>query len=436
MVGWAQVWRGAHFPKRSAAVRDEPLSISSKVSDDLDRLRIVEPDEEIAPVRRRGWLRWLLALVALGLIGTYLWPRLRESASPEVKLVAVTERELGLPPVVLGAVGYVVPEREITIAANTQGKIVEMPVAENEKVRAGDLVARLESDDERANLQLALAQRDDAARDLRVSKQLFDRGVRTENELERAQTTYNMADARVAIARAALDNTVLRAPFDGTIVRKLRDVGELLTLGVTAQGDPGTAIVTLADLEPLYVELDVNESEISKLSEGMNALVVPESRPDRRYTGTLVEIAARADRSKGVVLARVRIDDADQQLLPNMTTRIRFLDGPPAGEITVRPAVPRSAVVQRGGRSVVFVVEDDRARMVPVRIADDEAPAVAASAQGGFSAVAMRRDGSGGAKAPAEDDFVALLGGPDQGDYVIESPPAELATGSAVRIAP
>jgi RND family efflux transporter MFP subunit len=412
-------------------MRDEPLSISSKLSDDLDRLRIVDSDEEVAPPPRRGWLRWLVLVLAAGLLGAYLVPHLR-TPTPEVKLVAVSQREIGLPAVVLAAVGYVVPEREITIAASTQGKIVEMPVAENQRIRAGDLVARLENDDQRANVQLAVAQRDEAGRELRVTQQLFKRGVRTENELERAQTSYNMADARVSIARAALENTVLRAPFDGTIVRKLRDVGELLTLGVTAQGDPGTAIVTLADLEPLYVELDVNESEIAKLDIGMTALVVPESRPDRRYGGELVEIAARADRSKGVVLARVRIADADQELLPNMTTRIRFLEAPLEGEIRVRPSVPRSAIVQRDGGPVVFQVQDDTARMVPVRIA--EAGSVARSSGGGFSAVAARPDG--GEPAADTGEFVALTDGPDEGDYVIESPPTDLETGSPVRIAP
>jgi RND family efflux transporter MFP subunit len=401
------------------------------LSDDLDRLRSDESELGRPPKKRR---RLRAALVLLALIGAgYLLPdrfspaRLLPAglgaAPTRVSVVPVVRREVGLPPVVLSAVGYVVPEREITISASVQGKLVEMPVAENDRVRAGQLLARLESRDEQANLQLVRTERADASRELELARELFALGVRTRTDLERAQTVFDRAEARLVLARTALDNTVLVAPFDGTIVRKLRDVGELLTLGVTAQGDPGTAIVTLADLDPLHVALEINEAEIRKLREGMVALVTPEARPDRRYLGDLVEIAARADRNKGVVAARVRIRGGEDGLLPNMTVSVRFMSTAPRGEIASWPSIPRSALVRRDGRDVVFVVEDERVR--PVRVVT---AAAAPSLDSAFAAAASDSDSA--------REFVALREGPEEGAYVVDSPPSTLREGSPVRTGP
>jgi hypothetical protein len=201
----------------------------------------------------------------------------------------------------------------------------------------------------------------------------------------------------------------------------------MVTLGVTAEGASGTAIVTLADLDPLHVALEINEAEIGKLGVGMVALLTPEGRPDRRYVSDLVEIAVRADRSKGVVPARVRIRDGDAALLPNMTVSVRFLREPPREQIRVQPSVPRSALLRRDGRSYVFVVEDGVVQEVPVVIARRRYPAQ--SAEGvAFSATAD-------VAARPSEDFVALLDGPREGAYVVDSPPAALATGTAVRAA-
>jgi len=397
---------------------------SRELKDDLARLRSGMRDAPRAA--RRRWGRWILAVALLAAAAAYAVRNDLWSEPPNVQVVVVTQRELGLPPVVLSAVGYVVPEREITVAAAIQGRLVEMPVAENQTVAAGGLLARLESREAQANLALAETARSEAERELQLVRELVEVGVRTRVELDRARTAFEQADARLRLARTALENTVLRAPFEGTVIRKLRDVGELLTLGVTAQGDPGTAIAVLADLDPLYVALEINEAEIRKLSEGMVALVAPEAQPDRRYLGDLVEIAARADRNKGVVAARVRIRDADAELLPNMTVAVRFVRQAPSGEIVARPSLPRSALTRRDGRDVVFVVEDERVEPVAVRL--DPRVESRKTEEFAFSAVVS---------APGDPvEFVALLEGPGEGAYVVDSPPATLRAGSAVRTAP
>jgi HlyD family secretion protein len=405
-------------------MRDEPISKLQDLTADLDRLRLADPEEERPRVRRRRVGRWLAIASLLGIAGAYLPAHLRSDALA-VSVVAVVRREVGLPPVVVSAVGYVVPERAITVAASTQGKLVDMPVTANQRVRAGDLLARLESDNERANLQLAEAERADTARELRLVRELFGLGVRTKTDLERAQSAFDRTDARVALARAALDSTVLRAPFDGTVVRKIREAGELLTLGVTSSGDPGTAVAELADLDPLYVTLEINEAEIRKVREGMVALVTPEARPDQRYLGDLVQIAARADRSKGVVAARVRIREAATELLPGMTVSVRFMSAAPRGEITARPSLPRTAITQLDGRDVVYVVRENHVEPMAVVLAETQ-PSTGADAA--FTAVA--------AESGAGPEFLALLAGPEEGVYVVDSPPSTLRPGSAVRTTP
>jgi HlyD family secretion protein len=394
---------------------------------ELERLRGSGDGRDDEPRgRQRRWTNWLpIALVLAA--GAYFLPPLLQPAPLEVRLATVVLREVGLPPVVLSATGYVVPEREITVASSTQGMLTEMPVEENQRVRAGDLIARVENRGEQANLELAEAERDEAARELRLVRELFDRGVRSRNEVDRAQSAFVRARARLALARTALDDTVLRAPFDGTVVRKFRAAGEMVTLGVTAEGASGTAIVTLADLDPLHVALEINEAEIGKLGVGMVALLTPEGRPDRRYVSDLVEISARADRSKGVVPARVRIRDGDAALLPNMTVSVRFLREPPREQIRVQPSVPRSALLRRDGRSYVFVVEDGLVQEVPVVLAGGRYRAPSAEGAA-FSATAD-------VAAGPREDFVALLDGPREGAYVVDSPPAALATGTAVRAA-
>ncbi|HEX5068062.1 MAG TPA: efflux RND transporter periplasmic adaptor subunit [Myxococcota bacterium] len=372
---------------------------------DLEALRLVERPDPLAPTpqrRRRG--AWLAAsaLLLVALAGFFAWRQLTKPT--DVELVAVTLREIGAPPVVLTASGYIEARRQITVSSKAQGKIVEMPVEENARVKAGDLIARLEDDEQRASLSLAEAEYADRQRELVRKQELFARGSTSQGELDRAKTAFEVADARRELAQVLLANTVLRAPIDGTVIRKLREQGEFLTIGVTAEGDPGTSVVTLADLGSLEVALEIGESEIRKIAVGDVALVTPEAQRERRYLADVIEIAAMADREKGVVPVRVRIREPDAALLPDMTAKVAFLEREPDAPIEVAAALPAAAVVSRGGADVVFAVEDDRAHAVPVRT------------------------------RPAGDGWLALVEGPEEGRYVVSAPPASLEDGARVRV--
>lgn len=371
---------------------------------DLEALRVVDRPEPVGRpgTRRRRWPWWLLGVLLVGASGGW-WGVQRFSMPPEVSLVVVGLRDFGAPPSLLDASGYLEARRQITVSSRAQGKIVEMPVDENQQVREGDLIARIEDDEQRARLKLAAAERRDAEREFRRKVELERRGSISRTELERAETHLQVAEAQHELAQVALDNTVVRAPIDGTVIRKIRDVGEFLTIGVTADGDPGTAVVTLADLSAIDVELEIGETEIRKIEPGAPALVTPEARPERRYLARVVEVAAMADRDKGVVPVRVRIDAPDRDLLPDMTAAVSFLAGEPTAPIEVLPAIPLSALVEVDGRDAVFVVEDQRVRVVPVTVRE-------------------------------EGEHAALLSGPEEGAFLVDAPPPGLANGDAIRV--
>ena len=391
--------------------RPEPTSedparpVESALARDLAVLR-GEATGPRAGERRaeRGWRRLgiALGLVALAVAGGFAWRAL--GRPPEVTLVTVSWRDFGAPEVVLSASGYLEAHRQITVSSKAQGKIVEMAVEENQQVSAGDLIARLESDEARASLALARAESADAQRELARVEKLSGSGAASEAALDRARTQGDVARARLDLAQVALDNREIRAPIDGTVIRKIRDVGEFLTIGVSAEGDPGTAVVTLADLSSLEVALEVGETEIGKVTLGAVALVVPEAMPHRRYLADVVEIAAMADRQKGVVPVTVRIREPDRALLPDMSAKVSFLVAEPTQPIEVKPAVPTSAIAVRDGQRVVFAVADERVRAVPVAGED------------------------------AGDGFTALEQGPEEGTPVVAEPPSGLRDGDAVRL--
>jgi RND family efflux transporter MFP subunit len=384
-----------------------PAQPSEPASDLARDLAVLRGGGAPEPSRRRPRRRWGLGLIVLALLiaGAAGYVASRSWLQPpEVSLVAVSRRQVGLPAVELSASGYLVARRQITVSSKAQGKIVEMPVEENQQLRAGDLVARLENDEQRASLALADAEFEQSTLELERARRLRAQGTVAQSALDAAETAWRVARARRDLAQVALDNTVLRAPIDGTVIRKLRDEGEFLTIGVTAEGDPGTAVVTLADLSALDVELEISETEIRKVRLGQPVLVTPEALPDRSYLADVTEIAAMADRQKGVVPVKVRIRRPGPELLPDMTATVRFLASEPQGPIETLPALPASAVVTRGGESVVYVAGDETVESVPVRT------------------------------RAIDDETVALLEGPGLDTYVVDQPPADLRSGDAIRV--
>ena len=383
----------------------------SDLKADLASLRLNE-----APETSRKGLWILLGVIILALGGGALAWR---SANAAVEVATVSpsiERSASAPAgtPVLTASGYIVARREAIVSSKIQGRLSDLRVEEGSQVREGDLLARLESSDFVASVARAQAQVQQAAasqssadaaiqraeadvaearRQLGVSERLIADKLVSVDQLdinksrmrlaeaalaqtraERDRTIASAAQARadLSYAQAQLQNTVIRAPFSGTVVRKMAEVGESVAPippGVNISTASG-AIVALADLATLEMEADVNEANVAKLAEGQPAEVTVEAFPDRKYKAVLRQVIPTADRTKATVLTKVTLIDKDKDIKPEMSAKVTFLE-PQRAEAPVAvdavPAkpvilVPQSAVVNRDGPKV-FEVVGDRAQM-------------------------------------------------------------------------
>ena len=357
----------------------------SDLKGELASLRI----ERDRPAGRRGlWLLAGILLLVMALGATWWVLRARGAfAAAEIETVRPAILKAATAPAgtpLLTASGYVVPRRKAVVSAKIQGRLQDLRVEEGSRVRKGDIIARLESADYEAQVQRARAsvQRAEAdlaeyERQLRLSAQLSKESVVSRDTVEAAESRVRIAEASVAQAEADLRyaeaqfrNTLIRAPFSGVVLKKMAEVGESVAPippGVNISTASG-AIVALADLETLEVEADVSESNVARLGADQPAEVSVEAFPEKRYRAVLRQIIPTADRTRATVQVKVTILDKDPDLKPEMNARVNFLEREaPVGGAAEAPAaavitVPRDAVVDRAGRSVVFEVRDGRAR--------------------------------------------------------------------------
>ena len=373
-----------------------------------------------AQPRRSPW-RWPLLLfvpVVLGLLALYALRARGAFSAPEVEAVTASvsrdvEPSAGTP--ILTASGYVVARRKAVVSAKIQGRLSELRVEEGSVVREGETIARLESIDYEATVRRAeaAAQRAEAElaeqrRQLRLAERLTKENVLAEDQREAAASRVRIAEAVLAQARAdlafneaQLQNTVIRAPFSGVVVKKMAEVGESVAPippGVNISTSSG-AIVALADLATLEVEADVAEANVAKVANGQPAEVTVEAIPDRRYTAVLRQVIPTADRTKATVQVKVTILDKDKDLKPEMSAKVTFLE-PEKKERAEGPAppvvlVPREAVTTREGRPTVFLLREGRvqARSVVLGVERQGQVVVKEGLSGGESLVARPPDG-------------------------------------------
>jgi RND family efflux transporter MFP subunit len=282
----------------------------------------------------------------------------------------------------LAASGYLVPRRKAVVSAKIQGRLSDLRVEEGTRIRQGEVIARLESTDYEAQvrraeaaLERAEADRAEQERQRRVAESLTRENVLARDQLEAAESRVRMADAALsqaradlAYAKAQLENTYILAPFTGTVLRKMAEVGESVAPippGVNLSTSSG-AIVALADLDTLEVEADVSESNVAKLGPDQPAEVTVEAFPDRRYKAVLRQVIPTADRTKATVQVKVTIVDKDPQLKPEMSAKVQFLEAAAPAAAAAAPTstvlVPAAAVVQRDGGAVVFEVVEGRVK--------------------------------------------------------------------------
>jgi len=406
---------------------------SAVPEEDLARLKISRDSAVLGPARaknkmRRALLVVLVLVLAAGAAFFYF-----STAPIEVEQTQVTSAYPSQQFALLNATGYVVAQRKAAVASKATGRLQWLGVAEGSRVKQDEIIARLENRDmvanmenaaagikvAKANLEQGEAEYRDAERQLKRTRDLVAQKFVSEASLDAAQARFdkavaalNMLKAAIASAEAqyraaavAVEYTLIRAPFDGVILSKTANVGDVVTPFSSALDTKG-AVVTMADMSTLEVEADVSESNLQKVKVGQPCEIQLDALPDTRFRGEVSRIVPTVDRSKATVTAKVRFFDPDPRILPEMSSKVAFLDR----ELTADQQKPRTvvspeALTNRAGRSLAFVIRDGTAHEVVVE--------------------------TGGRIG----NMVEVKQGLQFGDMVVLNPRGKLADGSKVKLA-
>jgi RND family efflux transporter MFP subunit len=397
----------------------------------LGGLRVPRREERAA---RRGLRRRLYVLLAAALFGAVafalgpraLWPAV------EVRLARVSAVYPAQTFTLLNASGYVVPQRKAALGSKITSRLVWLGVGEGDRVEAGQVVARLENADltaarnraeasvavARADVAQAEAELDEAAASFGRTRDLLARKFVSQSEFDVSEARFRAAQAALATRKAALvaaqaalteaevqlDYSAIRAPFDGVVLTKNADIGDIVTpLGASAEAR--AAVVTMADPSSYQVEADVAESSVTRVRVGQPCELQLDALPDVRLLGRVAMLVPTADRGKATVLVRVAFVEADPRVLAEMSARVAFLGREvSAAEREPATAVPAAAVVERDGRAVVYTLRSERVAVAPVRL------------------------------GRTLGDLREVLEGVAPGEQVVLYPPADLADGARVRV--
>lgn len=302
---------------------------------------------------------------------------------PEVQTAMVSVRTAGQPGVMLTGSGYVVTRHKyISVGANVQGTIVSEPIEEGQLVHKGSLLARIDDRNYRGLLNQAIADRDLAAANVKLDAAQADRLRalhrehvtsqddldQAENKLAVAQASLERAEAAIFSARYFISQCVITSPINGIVLTKYHEIGDNINYGGQTMAGAGVFdIAQLADTEDMRAEVDINESDISRISMGTPASVIPDSYPDQSYDAKVVKIYPAADRQKGTVKIEVHILKPDLTIIkPELSAKVTFLAGPPKQQTSPLVVVPKKAVLGEGKETTVWIVRDDRASKAPV----------------------------------------------------------------------
>ena len=399
----------------------------------LKQLRIERDQRDDEDARRSRW-PWIVGIVVLVLIAAIAAAYAMRSSAVEVQAATAVAPTAGSAAgAVLQATGYVVARREATVSAQITGTLTEVLVEEGEHVRKDQVLARLDDSGYRAALDAAKAQEaaafakvgqaraelQQAEHDATRLDSIAARGLVSKQQAEQARTQAltdravllsaqkdaQAAAAQVASAQVNYDYCVVRAPFDGVVTDKAAQVGEIVSPFSAGGGFTRTGVATIVDMDSLEVDVDVNESYISRVTPGMPVETVLDAYPDWRIPAHVIAIIPSADRSKATVKVRIAFDQKDPRIIPEMGVRVSFLEKPADNSKPIAGVlVPKSAVVQRDGHDVVFVIDAEHAKQTAVTTGADF------------------------------NDLKQVTSGLSAGAQVVSTPPADLKDGAKIKV--
>jgi RND family efflux transporter MFP subunit len=402
-------------------------------SGDLSALKLDKGSFGRKTARRRLVVPILIAL-AVVVVGAGVVLS-RRAAGPTVETLTVPPPGRPDGDVTLTATGYVVARRKAAVGPKIPGRVTFLGVEEGSVVKEGTVIARLDAADFEANVlqadarvsaseaSLAEAEASQVSVDLEASRRrvLFEQGLGTRQDADVAAAEASAGSARVraakariaadraglAYSRAVLDNTIVRAPFDGVVLTKDADIGESVAPAVSGGGTTRGSMVTMADMASLEVEADVGEASIAKIEAGLPAEILLDAFPDRVYPAFVHQVVPTADRQKATVQVKVRFAGDTAGALPEMAAKVNFLTREVSASSPKRVITIPSAALRKNGAGWVVMAVD-------AAIAKDVAVTLAGEPRSGKAEV-----------------LSGLLGG----EEILASPPAALKSGAKVRVA-
>jgi RND family efflux transporter MFP subunit len=357
--------------------------------------------------------------------------------TPTVEVVTAQKPEAGGRSAILNASGYVTPRRRATIAAKITGRVTGVFFDEGTHVHAGQLLATLDDSDVKKALDSAKADRDSsqaAIADFQVqlkfsqielhrAEQLQQAGVQTQEQLDTASTNVDSLKAKINLAKQqvqgsemrireaqqAVDNCVINAPYDGIVVSKDAQVGEMVSPNSAGGGFTRTGIATIVDMNSNEIEVDVNESYIARVKDKQKVTAILDAYPNWEIPSHVRTVIPTADRQKATVKVRISFDKLDPRILPDMGIKVTFLSDEPvkksdAAAPVVAALLPNDAVHDENGKKIVFMVKNGKLERRAVAIGN------------------------------SKGDQTEIMSGLVAGDIVVLRGPANLQDGLAVQI--
>ena len=349
---------------------------------ELESLRIARAAQPKKPSRLVPAAIVLAIVAVIAAAGFVVYQRTL-GRPPEVQTAIVAVKQAGQASTVLTGSGYIVTQHKyIVIGTKILGQIVAEPIEEGQRVKVGDLLARIDDRDYQAQLKQAYADRDLAAANVVLkraraerNRALYRQGVQSkdtlddaENQLAVAEADLKKADGEIEFAKFNVSQTVITSPINGVVLQKYRELGDTINYGGEVQAGGGaTDIAQLADLSDLRCEVDINESDIAKVRMGTPATVIPDAYPDNPFPAQVVKIYPEADRQKGTVKVEVKILQPDLKIIkPEMSAKVTFQSIVTQTAAAPMVLAPKKAIVTNGAASSVWVVRGDTAHLTPI----------------------------------------------------------------------
>ena len=386
---------------------------------DLSSLKIDRSVKDDRPSSKMKYITWIVVLIILFTAGLILYPMIF-SDTVEVHLTSVVLQSPTQTSALLTASGYVVAQRQASVSSKGTGILIYLGVVEGDKVKKNQIIARLDDrdivaqlDEAKSNLQLYKAQLVEIENNYKREKELFARGLSSQQSLDQAESRYNsllanlgIAEARIRASEVELENMIIRAPFDGTVLTKNAEVGEIVA-PFGASSTSRAAVVTIADMTSLMIEADVSESNIEKIKTEQDCEIVLDAYPQKSYPGYVFKIVPTADRSKATVMVKVGFKEYDSRVLPEMSAKVSFLSVPIDTKMLSEEkslVIPSTSIKEQNGLVMVYKVENDVVEAVEVKTG--------------------RKMGN----------YVEVLSGLQAGDSIIEKITDEINAGTKVKI--